>query len=127
MLTCFTGPYVKFVIMAEHLVELNVTGMHCNNCAMSIHKLLEKKGLQNVLVSFASEEVKFSNESQLALPQIIKDIESLGFKVIDEEDLQPAPFFAKIENKFAFCSLFTAPLLLHMVLPWHFLHNPIFS
>jgi Cu+-exporting ATPase len=127
MLTCFTGPYVKFVIMAEHLVELNVTGMHCNNCAMSIHKLLEKKGLQNVLVSFASEEVKFSNESQLALPQIIKDIESLGFKVIDEEDLQPAPFFAKIENKFAFCSLFTAPLLLHMVLPWHFLHNPIFQ
>jgi Cu+-exporting ATPase len=47
--------------MAEHLVELNVTGMHCNNCAMSIHKLLEKKGLQNVLVSFASEEVKFSH------------------------------------------------------------------
>jgi Cu+-exporting ATPase len=34
-----------FVIMAEQLVELNVTGMHCNNCAMSIHKLLEKKGL----------------------------------------------------------------------------------
>lgn len=111
--------------MAEQLVELNVTGMHCNNCAMSIHKLLEKKGLQNVLVSFASEEVKFSNDAQLALPLIIKDIESLGFKVLDENNSQITPFYDKIENKFAFCSLFTAPLLLHMVFPWHFLHNPI--
>jgi Cu+-exporting ATPase len=54
--------------MAEQLVELNVTGMHCNNCAMSIHKLLEKKGLQNILVSFASEEVKFSTADQSVLP-----------------------------------------------------------
>ena len=46
--------------MAEQLIELNVTGMHCNNCAMSIHKLLEKKGLKNILVDFAGEEVKFS-------------------------------------------------------------------
>jgi Cu+-exporting ATPase len=39
--------------MAEQLVELNVTGMHCNNCAISVHKLLEKKGLKNILVDFA--------------------------------------------------------------------------
>src|ERR1700742_4898299 len=48
--------------MAEQLIELNVTGMHCNNCAMSVHKLLEKKGLHNILVDFAGEEVKFSND-----------------------------------------------------------------
>ncbi|MBD1387335.1 cadmium-translocating P-type ATPase [Mucilaginibacter rigui] len=111
--------------MAEQLVELNVTGMHCNNCAMSIHKLLEKKGLHNVLVSFASEEVKFSTADQSILPQIIKDIEGLGFKVVDEENVQPTPFYDKVENKFIFCAIFTAPLLLHMLLPWHFLHNPI--
>lgn len=111
--------------MAEQLVELNVTGMHCNNCAMSIHKLLEKKGLQNVLVSFASEEVKFSNNGNVALPQIIKDIEGLGFKVVDEDNIQPVPFYEKVENKFIFCAIFTAPLLLHMVFPWHFLHNQI--
>jgi Cu+-exporting ATPase len=111
--------------MAEQLVELNVTGMHCNNCAMSIHKLLEKKGLHDVLVSFASEEVKFSTADQSILPQIIKDIEGLGFKVVDEENVQPTPFYDKVENKFIFCAIFTAPLLLHMLLPWHFLHNPI--
>ncbi len=92
---------------------------------MSIHKLLEKKGLHDVLVSFASEEVKFSTADQSLLPQIIKDIEGLGFRVVDEENIQPTPFYEKVENKFIFCAIFTAPLLLHMLLPWHFLHNPI--
>lgn len=92
---------------------------------MSIHKLLEKKGLQDVLVSFASEEVKFSTADQSILPQIIKEIEGLGFKVVDEENIQPTPFYDKVENKFIFCAIFTTPLLLHMLFPWHFLHNPV--
>lgn len=111
--------------MAEQLVELNVTGMHCNNCAMSIHKLLEKKGLQNVLVSFASEEVKFSTPDQSVVPGIITDIEKLGFHVVDDIATHQTAFYDKVENKFFFCALFTAPLLLHMVFPWHFLHNPV--
>jgi Cu+-exporting ATPase len=111
--------------MTEQLVELNVTGMHCNNCALSIHKLLEKKGLNNILVDFASEEVKFSNDNNTQLPDIIKGIEQLGFKVIDDATLHTAKFYEKVENKFIFCAIFTAPLLLHMVLPWHFLHMPM--
>ena len=92
---------------------------------MSIHKLLEKKGLQNILVDFAGEEVKFSNAAAGALPGIIKDIEGLGFKVVDDPALAITPFYEKVENKFIFCAILTAPLLLHMVLPWHFLHEPI--
>ena len=111
--------------MAEQLVELNVTGMHCNNCAISVHKLLEKKGLKNILVDFAGEEVQFSNSDPADLPGIIKDIEGLGYKVVDDPALQPTPFYEKVENKFIFCAVFTAPLLLHMLLPWHFLHEPI--
>jgi Cu+-exporting ATPase len=111
--------------MAEQLIELNVTGMHCNNCAMSIHKLLAKKGLQNILVDFAGEEVKFSNDSPVDLPAIIKDIEGLGFKVVDDLATQVTPFYEKVENKFIFCAVLTVPLLLHMVLPWHFLMMPM--
>ncbi len=99
--------------------------MHCNNCALSIHKLLEKKGLQNILVDFAGEEVKFSNNGASTLPDIIKDIEGLGFKVVDDPLTHITPFYDKVENKFIFCAILTAPLLLHMLLPWHFLHNPI--
>lgn len=111
--------------MTEQLIELNVTGMHCNNCALSIHKLLEKKGLQNILVDFAGEEVKFSNNTAADLPGIIKDIEGLGFKVVDDPATEVTPFYEKVENKFIFCAILTVPLLLHMVLPWHFLHEPI--
>ncbi|RZA02397.1 MAG: cadmium-translocating P-type ATPase [Sphingobacteriaceae bacterium] len=111
--------------MAEQLIELNVTGMHCNNCALSVHKLLEKKGLNNILVDFAGEEVKFSTQNEADLPNIIKDIEGLGYKVVEDAALHQPKFYEKVENKFIFCAIFTAPLLLHMVFPWHFLHNPI--
>ena len=115
----------KFVSMAEQLIELNVTGMHCNNCAMSVHKLLEKKGLHNILVDFAGEEVKFSTDDNSKLPDVIKGIENLGFKVIDDINQHSPAFYELVENKFIFCAVFTAPLLLHMLLPWHFLHQPI--
>lgn len=111
--------------MTEQLIELNVTGMHCNNCALSIHKLLEKKGLHNILVDFAGEEVKFSNDDNVQLPDIIKSIEQLGFKVIDDPALHTPKFYEKVENKFLFCAIFTVPLLLHMVFPWHVLHMPV--
>lgn len=111
--------------MSEQLIELNVTGMHCNNCALSVHKLLEKKGLKNILVDFAGEEVKFTGDNSTNLPEIIKGIENLGYKVVDDPALQHIPFYEKLENKFIFCAVLTAPLLLHMLLPWHFLHEPL--
>jgi Cu+-exporting ATPase len=116
---------LRFVSMAEQLIELNVTGMHCNNCAMSIHKLLEKKGLRNILVDFASEEVKFSTSDESKLPEVIKGIENLGFKVIDDIGQHSPTFYERVENKFIFCAIFTAPLLMHILLPWHFLHQPL--
>jgi len=110
---------------AEQLIELNVTGMHCNNCAISVHNLLEKKGLQNILVDFASEEVKFSTDDEAKVPEIIKGIEQLGYKVVDDPALHVPKFYEKVENKFIFCAIFTVPLFLHMLLPWHFLHMPM--
>jgi len=109
----------------EQLVELNVTGMHCNNCAISVHKLLEKKGLQHIYVDFASEEVKFATTDESVVPGVIKDIEGLGYHVIADMATHKEPFYQKVENKFIFSLIFTIPLLAHMVLPWHFLHNPI--
>jgi Cu+-exporting ATPase len=99
--------------------------MHCNNCAISIHNLLAKKGLQNILVDFAGEEVKFSTDDNAQLPEIIKGIEQLGYKVVDDPALHPPKFYEKVENMFIFCAILTVPLLLPMVLPWHFLQNPV--
>ncbi len=108
----------------DQLVELNVTGMHCNNCALSVHKLLEKKGLKDVYVDFANSEVKFRSEAGTEVPGIIKDIEGLGYKVHTSEHIHDEHVHEKVENKFLFCLVFTVPLFLHMFLPFHFLHNP---
>jgi Cu+-exporting ATPase len=109
----------------EELIELQVSGMHCNNCAMSIYKLLEKKGLHDIYVDFANDEVKFKSSKHIENSLIIKDIEGLGFKVSEESVSIEEKFNEKIENKFYFSLIFTIPLFSHMFLPFHFLHNPI--
>ncbi len=111
--------------MAEQLIELNVTGMHCNNCAISVHRLLEKKGFHDISVDFASEEVKFTTEDTNAIDDVIKSIEGLGYKVVEDLATHQEKFYDKIENKLIFCTIFTIPLLSAMVLPWHFLHEPV--
>jgi len=111
------------MIQENDLVELNVTGMHCNNCALSVHKMLEKKGLQDIHVDFANEEVKFTGIKKWSLPEIIKDIENLGFKVYETEDIPKEKFYDKIENRFYFSLVFAIPLFSHMFLPFYWLHN----
>ena len=109
--------------MTEQLIELNVTGMHCNNCAISVHKLLEKKGFHDISVDFASEEVKFSTDSADAVQDAIKGIEGLGYKVIADLETHKELFYSKLENLFVFSAVLTTPLLLSMFLPRQFLHQ----
>jgi Cu+-exporting ATPase len=111
--------------MAGQLIELNVTGMHCNNCALSVHKLLEKKGFHDISVDFASEEVKFTTDNDDSIKDAIKSIERLGYKVVEDASTHKESFYERVENKLIFCAVFTVPLLLAMLLPWHFLHEPL--
>jgi Cu+-exporting ATPase len=113
--------------MTQHKdhIELNVTGMHCNNCAISVHKMLEKKGLSDVFVDYANEEVRFSIPDETPLPGIIKDIESLGYKVYETDDVYTEKAHEKVENRFIFSLFFTIPLFFfHMVPGFDWFHNP---
>ncbi|MFA6944404.1 MAG: cation-translocating P-type ATPase [Pedobacter sp.] len=109
----------------EELIELQVSGMHCNNCALSVHKLLEKKGLHDIYVDFANDEVKFKTSNPSETPLIIKDIEGLGYKVSEDSVPIEEKAYEKIENRFYFSLIFTIPLFSHMLLPFHWLHNPM--
>lgn len=92
---------------------------------MSVHKLLEKKGFHDILVDFASEEVKFSADNEEKVKDAIKSIEGLGYKVVEDANQRQEQFYEKIENKLILCTVFTIPLLSVMFIPWHFLHMPI--
>lgn len=106
------------------MIELQVSGMHCNNCALSIHKMLEKKGLQEIYVDFANDEVKFKTSDKSLTPSIIKEIEGLGYKVSEDSIPIEEKYYDKVENRFYFSLIFTIPLFSHMFLPFHWLHNP---
>ncbi len=122
----------------ENKTTLQVEGMTCTNCALTVTKVLEKKGLKDVNVSFVTGEVTFDKEEESRIDAAVKDINSLGYHVV----IQPAGDHAHehnhddhghdhskpssyLEKKFYWCLLFTVPLFFHMILPIHFLHLPV--
>ncbi|MEM7509969.1 MAG: cation-translocating P-type ATPase [Bacteroidota bacterium] len=103
------------------MVELNVKGMTCVNCALGIERYLKKEGLQDIQVDFSNEEVQFELIEDKELKGIIQGIEKLGFQVVQDHSNSG---WGKIEWMVLFGGIFTFPLLLHMFIPWHVLHNP---
>lgn len=114
----------------NNLIELEVEGMTCSNCALGITKFLENKGLHNVYVNFATNEVQFTQAPvQLDMNSIISGIEKLGYHVIGEkkenkiQESEKKIKLNSLEIKLLISAVFTLPLFLSMFLPIAFLHN----
>lgn len=99
--------------------------MHCTNCALSVSKYLEKKGMQEVNVSFATEEVSFTLPAGEDATAVLEGINQMGFRVVtpDAAPSKVSPY-STLSFKFIFCLVFTLPLMLHMWVSWPWLHNP---
>jgi len=114
----------------EKTVSTVVEGMTCGNCALTISRLLEKKGLKNISANAASGEVSFTLVGDEKESKIFDAIDDLGYKVVREDDqnltgtVNQKSTTDKETLLLIVCALFTAPLLLHMFVSWHFLHNP---
>lgn len=106
-------------------INCKVEGMHCTSCAASVSKYLEKKGMQDVNVSFATEEVSFIAPEGADSGEVLEGIAQMGYRVVLPED-KPAErkFYTTLLFKFSFCLIFTLPLLLHMWVNWPWLHQP---
>ncbi|MBI1221830.1 MAG: cadmium-translocating P-type ATPase [Bacteroidetes bacterium] len=116
--------------MAE-LTELEVEGMTCTNCALSVEKYLKKIGGDDISVNFATREVRFRNNAQKSMADLKKGIEQLGYTVVGEytqhQEGKKARL-SKLEKKLIVSAVFTFPLLMHMFLPFvAFLQNPLFQ
>ncbi len=98
-------------------VNWKVEGMSCTNCALTINKYLQEKGLQNVKVNFIGGEVSFDTVEGINKAELAKGIGSLGYQVLNPGTPVAAKKmgFKNHFQRFMFCLLFTAPLLLHMV------------
>ena len=62
-------------------VNWKVEGMSCTNCALTVYKYLEDKGLQNVKVNFIGGDVSFDINGNMTKPELEKGIEGLGYHV----------------------------------------------
>ncbi|TWF44171.1 Cu+-exporting ATPase [Chitinophaga polysaccharea] len=81
--------------------------------------------MQDVNVSFATEEVSFTAPSGADSKEALEGIAQMGYRVVLPED-KPAErkFYTTLTFKFIFCAIFTLPLLLHMWVSWPWLHQP---
>ena len=106
-------------------ITLQVEGMDCANCALGITKNLQKKGLENVYVDFATGEATFLLEDKDKLQTIIDGINGLGYKVVDSKYLEEnAGKMSSLDKRFYFTLPFTILLFFsHMIFPHDFILN----
>jgi Cu+-exporting ATPase len=96
---------------------LAITGMTCANCALGIKKHLDKKGVKDVSVNFATNQATFTNDEQYKPKAVINLINELGYKAKMKTDEFEDSGISSIEKKFFFTLIFTLPLFSHMFLP----------
>ncbi len=114
----------NFVLHME-TISCKVKGMNCTSCALTISKYLENKGMEDVAISVATEELRFNLPQGTSADEVITGINKLGYEVVlPGAEARVQPFYKTLTFKFIFCAIFTAPLLLHMLVSWHWLHNP---
>jgi len=109
-------------------VQWQVEGMDCSNCALTIRRYLEKEGMKDVKVNFATGDVSFDVNGNANTSKLSKGILSLGYKVANEQQAKTerTPFLSTHLQRFFFCLPFTLLLVLHMIpgVEIHWLMNP---
>ncbi|MCC6448105.1 MAG: cation-translocating P-type ATPase, partial [Chitinophagaceae bacterium] len=105
-------------------IQSKVVGMTCGNCALSINHFLTEEGAENVVVNPSTGEVSFTIDEEKDEGDLFDGIERLGYKVQrDDHHEHSHDSITKTYLIISFC--LWLPLMMHMFVDWHFLHNPI--
>ncbi len=63
-------------------IQWKVEGMDCSTCALNIHRYLEKQGMKEIRVNFATGDVQFQNAAKQEEAKLQKGISDLGYTVV---------------------------------------------
>ncbi len=98
-------------------IQWKVEGMTCANCALTIHKFLEKEGLKEVKVNAIGGDVSFEMNGVRTKEELAKGIQHLGYTVIGDAAINNAKrkILSTPLERFWFCLPFTILLMLHMI------------
>jgi Cu+-exporting ATPase len=108
-------------------VQWKVEGMTCANCALTVHKYLEKEGAQNIAVSVINGDVSFEVNENANPGSLAKGVQTLGYAVSDSNKPDTSakkPWLYSHYRRFLFCLPFAVLLNLHMLaMIWPALHH----
>src|SRR5215813_3767402 len=98
-------------------VQWKIGGMTCANCALTIHKYLEKEGMNDVKVNAIGGEVSFELNGRQTKEEVAKGIQSLGYTVAGESQTPVGrkKILSTSLERFWFCVPFTALIMLNML------------
>src|SRR5256885_6230380 len=109
-------------------VQWKVEGMTCGNCALTIHKYLEKEGMQQVKVNAIAGDVSFEMNGAHSTQELAKGLEGLGYSVASDNESIPhkRKILSTALQRFWFCFPFTALIMVNMLpgVHIHFLMDP---
>ena len=63
------------------VTKWKVGGMDCSTCALNIHRYLDKEGMKNIRVNFATGDVQFEQTGARTEEFLEKGIENLGYTI----------------------------------------------
>jgi len=99
-------------------IQWKVDGMDCSNCALTIRRYLEKKGMKEVKVNFATGDVSFDVNGNYQPQALATGIKDLGYEVASSQTVTAGiarhKFLSTHLQRFWFCLPFTLVLMLHM-------------
>jgi len=105
----------------EQSFHIKVEGMTCGNCALSVSRFLEKRGMTDVSANSASGDVNFTAPEAVNIDSIYKGIHELGYNVVKPDEHGMHDHHAghnhaggTLKTLLIVCAAFTAPLLFHM-------------
>src|SRR5512147_778413 len=111
--------------MAQHTIELQLTGMTCAACAARIEKVLNRADGVRAAVNFATETARVAYEPDKATPEtLIGLVRKAGydaapavdpFKLPEHEARKEARRYRRDLSTFALAALLTAPLVAQML------------
>ncbi|MFT4092488.1 MAG: cation-translocating P-type ATPase [Niabella sp.] len=113
---------------AKEKIQWKVEGMDCATCTLTINKYLNKEGVKDIRVNFATGDVSFEINETASPDKISKGLEGLGYKVLDRQshadhahshESEKGAFLKNNAQRFWFCLPFTLILMLHMMPALH--------
>jgi len=98
-------------------IQWKVEGMTCANCALAVHKYLEKEGARNIAVSVINGDVSFEVNGNAHPGSLAKGVQTMGYQVSDKGAAATAKktWLSTHYQRFLFCLPFTLLLNLHML------------